>query len=133
MSTSTAVVLAYGYNLVDSPEFTGLDAGQDFPDWWDGEDDFDTVALRRLLQAEPEAKYCGLPVGFETHCSTDAPEYLMVVTETVTTALRGHPETITSLAVPDYANDRLAWAVETLGLDVGGQKPRWLLAAYWER
>ncbi len=132
MSTSTDAILAYGYNLGDSPAFAGL-GGEDFPDWWDGDEDFDDAARRRLVQAEPEAKYCGLLIGFEAHCSTRAPEYLMVVTETVTVASRGNPEKITSLQVPSYADDRLAWAVETLGLDVGDQKPQWLLAAYWEQ
>lgn len=132
MGTSTDAILAYGYDLGDSPEFVGL-GGEGFPDWWDGEDGFDVAALRHLLQAEPGAKHCGLLVGFETHCSTDAPEYLLVITETVTTALRGHPETITSLTVPAYSDDALGWVIETLGLDVGDQKPQWLLAAYWER
>lgn len=132
MSTSTDAILAYGYDLGDSPAFTGI-ADADFPDWWDGEEDFERAVIHRLLEADPPAKYAGLGVGIETHCSASAPMYLLVASSTVTVASRGTAETVEPLDVSGWAKDRLAWAVDTLGLDLAGQEPRWLLASYWNQ
>lgn len=154
MGVSTDGILAYGYDLGESGEqhFVGFDE-DDAPAWLkedpDDEDtdlkDFGDAAERRLLDAsgftetwetrigdgyhkrETEAQKA-LGVQIETHCSGDYPMYLLAAK--VITASRGTAEAV-DLTLPDNAAERLAWAVETLGLDVGDQKPRWLLASYW--
>lgn len=156
MTTSTDATLAYGYNLGDDPDFAGLDYG-DHPSWltsWDDEDDegnFSDDAERRLLDAAGytarweaeapgryvdrdriEAALAEIGVVIETHCSDEAPMYVLAAAGAVTTATRGTPETITGLTVPEGADERLAWAVETLGLDVGDAQPAWLLFSYWD-
>lgn len=130
MSTSTDAILAYGYDLGENLPFIGVDDYQ-YPGWWDGEEDFESAAVRRLIEADPQAKYAGLPVGIETHCSDRSPMYALVIKATVTTASRGYPETITDLTMPEGAQEHMAWAVEVLGLDVGDVQPAWLLFSYW--
>lgn len=145
MSTNTDAILAYGYDLGDTPSFVG----EDDPDWWSEDSAFFDAAERRLLDAsgfteryaDGRPGYHGregaaleaLGVKLETHCSDGAPMYLLAAAGTVTTACRGYPEVIGALVVPSSAPERLAWAVEILGLDLGGAEPAWLLASYWGR
>ena len=154
MGTSTNGILAYGYDLQGLGEgmrFKDL-AEYDVPDWIRDADedtgwkDFEYAAERRLLDAHgftetwetrvteegyfsrEQAAKTAMGVQIESHCSSEYSMFLLAAK--VMIARRGFPETI-DFTLPDDADERLAWAVEVLGLDVGDQKPRWLLASYW--
>jgi hypothetical protein len=146
MSSSTDAVLAYGYDLGDGPMFAGLD-DYEYPDWMTEDGDFATDAVQRLLAAigftekwedstdgkyfdREEAAKAKLGVIIKTHCSETAPMYALCAAGTVTTANRGTPEVITELTVPMGARERLAWAIKTLGLDIGETRSEWLLFSY---
>lgn len=141
MGTSTDGILAYGYDLGEEIRFK--DHGEDeTPDWYDEDDPLESFQ-KRLLTAvgftETEWRAEGyferkkaaeklVVVEFDSHCSGDYPMYLLGAV--IHTASRGHARDM-DFTLPENADERLAWAVETLGLDVGDQKPRWLLASYW--
>lgn len=147
MGTSTDAILAFGYDLGDSPDF-GLDEDS-VPTWYDDEiEGFADAATRRLLDAsgfteryeddrpgyddrEREA-LAALGVEVVQHCSDSAPEWILAAK--VITAPRGYPEVI---SLPDLADnlarweERLAWAVDSLQLKVPDGRPEWLLASDW--
>lgn len=149
MSTSTDGILFYGYDLGgpedDGPAFKDL--GEDeHPTWYDPDDedaDFIEAATTALLAAvgftETDWRADGyherkkaaeerMGVELDSHCSGEYPMYLLAAKKT--TAARGYPKEV-DFTLPDNADERLAWAIGVLGLDVGDQKPRWLLASYW--
>lgn len=128
MSTSTDAILAYGYDLGDEPDFGFADG--EVPTWWDDEqEDFADAAHARLDQEG----LATIGVQVVTHCSDSAPKWILAAH--VTEAVRGYPRAVSlddMLADPVRGrwDDKLAWAVETLGLKVQ-QPPEWLLASYW--
>lgn len=144
MTTSTDGILAYGFDLGDDFGFDG----DDTPDWAAEDDngriDWAGDAQRALLTAtgftevyedgragyfarEREAE-AALGVAFVAHCSDGYPMWLLAASSQ--TARRGFPEPV-DMALPAGADERLAWAVETLGLDhLKGRQPTWLLASW---
>lgn len=152
MGTSTDGILAYGYDLGGPDEgwnirFAGVEDEYENPDWYDDEneegDGFGEVAMKRLLAAvgftetdwraegyreRLRAAEAAVGVTFEAHCSGDYPMHL--ITAKVFTARRGHAKEV-DFTLPDNADERLAWALDVLGIDVDDKKPAWLLASYW--
>lgn len=155
MGTSTDGILAYGYDIKTPGEgmnFRGLH-DNDVPAWLmeDSEDedsgwhDFKEAATARLLAAngftetwetrtgdgyharEAEAKKA-LGVEIVSHCSGEYPMFILAAKSQ--SACRGYPEPA-DLAVPGNADERLAWALEVLGIKPDADKPQWLLASYW--
>lgn len=145
MTTSTDGILAYGFDLGDDFGFDG----DDTPDWATEDDDgcidWAGDAQRALLTAtgftevyedgragyfarEREAE-AALGVAFVAHCSDEYPMWMLAAA--VQHASRGRAEPV-DLAAPENADERLAWAIEVLGLDkFGGRQPAWLLASWW--
>src|SRR5687767_10674874 len=133
MGTSTDGILAYGYDMGES---FGIKYEDPDPSWVTEDGTYSSDVARALFAAagvelEPHGYFdpddlleaCGVELVY--HCSDRCTMYILAAKHT--TAYRGSPVAI-DLTLPDNADERLAWAVETLGLDVGDQKPRWLLA-----
>lgn len=143
MGVSTDGILAYGFDL-----------GEDFGFDWDREDvpawvtDEDDEAAENVLLAangftEPEpdgdawiawhdrrtAALEQLGVELIAHCSDRAPMYLLAAKSFENR--RGDAVAV-DFNLPENAAERLAWAVDVLGLTkFQGQAPRWLLASMW--
>jgi hypothetical protein len=154
MGQSTDGILAYGYDIKrpgEGMQFRELDE-DDVPRWLrdsDDEDadwlDFGDAAMQRLLAAngftetwetrtgdgyharESEAK-AALGVDIVTHCSGEYPMYLLAAKSQE--ARRSYPEAA-DFTLPENGDERLAWALEVLGIKPEADKPQWLLASYW--
>jgi hypothetical protein len=148
MSTSTDGILAYGFDL-------GEDYGFDWddetprPEWIDSEEyesaentllvangftepepDFDTDRDGWLAWSNrrDEAKKT-LGVELVMHCSDSCTMWLLTAKHFE--ASRGYPVEV-DMDLPENADERLAWAVDVLGLTkFKGAKPKWLLASWW--
>lgn len=160
MGTPTDAILAYGYDLGGPDTWLVHGTGEygELPalDWYDEEADgadFVGAVEQRLLVAvaqfteewTPDARANGyyerleaakarIGVTVATYCSDSAPQYLLAAH--VTTVHRGHVETVdpADLAERPRAHgwdDRLAGAVDALGLTPIHPAPRWLIASYW--
>lgn len=151
--------LVYGYDLGGPEEWrirekdeygdpTGLD-------WYDPEDDDDdfagsvAVRLRDRLAGFTErwtpgddesyfdrkqAAQARVGVDVVTHCSSDFPSYALITHKI--TAYRGQVtpvEHVEDQAEEAAANQRLAAALQALGLTPVQDAPRWLLLAYGNR
>lgn len=104
------------------------------------------LMVRRLYESipdAPEAKYDfqreevvkdRLGVWFESHCSDEAP--MWILTAHVVTARRGYPQVLDLADLVDQAwtggwDLKLAHALAVLDITPTQEKPTWLLASYW--
>lgn len=158
MGQSTNAMLMYGYHLggpdggweiQQADEFGGLDVNQ-IP-WLrlDDESDFITQAEQKLLESvgftetdwqadgyfdRERAAEARLGVTFESHCSGDYPMWVLAAAEM--TAYRGDARIVDLAALAQQVadegwDDKLAAAVEALGITPKQAKPAWLLCSYW--
>lgn len=159
MGTSTDGILAYGYdfgaeealNLAEAKSSADNPYGYLKTAWWDEEaeepiegEELTDVMIRVLYESiagappaessedRDEVVKTRLGVWFESHCSADYP--MWILTTKVITADHGHPEVIN---LPDLAegidvwNERLAHALEVLGLTPTQERPEWLPCSDW--
>lgn len=136
MGTSADGILAYGYDL---GEDFGIEYGQPDPAWATEDGSYSDDAARTLFAAvgvnygpddymDPDDLMAKCGVGLVYHCSDRCTMYILAAKHI--TASRGYPQAV-DLSLPDNADERLAWAVSVLGLNLGDKKPAWLLASYW--
>lgn len=146
MGTSTNGILAYG---IDLGEDFGFDYDEPQPAWIDDEDDEapETVLLAANGFTEPEPDITtdrdgwrswrsrqrdakkDLGVELVHYCSGDVPMYILAAKHFE--VYRGDTEEV-DFDLPKNANERLAWALDVLGLDkFKDQRPKWLLASWW--
>jgi hypothetical protein len=149
MSTSTDGILAYGFDLGESYGFD-WDDEEPQPDWIESDEyeAHNTVLLAAHGFTEPEPdiytqrdawkawdnrKNQALKeIGVELvmHCSDSCTMWILAAKHFENR--RGYPVEIPNLDLPDNADERLAWAVDVLGLKAfEGQQPKWLLASWW--
>jgi hypothetical protein len=158
MGTSTDAYLMYGYDLGSEEDWKiqGLgEYGEWKPDWLnvdeDAEDEPDwTEEIQKQLrksvgftetdweadgfykrQAAADAQ---IGVELESHCSGEYPMYVLAA-KTIT-AGRGYPVTVEPAALQAAVLDggldeKLARAIEALGIQPVQEKPAWLLCSYW--
>ncbi len=155
MSTSTDAILAYGYDLGGEEEWRVEQLDEDGAlqlDWFDPEAedaDFIETATDRLLagagftetdwhapgyfdrKAEAETR---VGVEFDTYCSGDYPLYV-IAAKRVTVA-RGYIENLDLAALARDVielrwDEKLAAALQVLGITPKQSKPGWLLCSYW--
>lgn len=138
MGASHSGILVYGYDL---GEYWGFEWDDPKPAWYDEELDWRESAQRALLAAvgftetdwradgyhdrEHEAKQ-KLGVEFVGYSYERSWTFLAAVEYS---AYQGGPEEV-NVTVPEGADERLAWAVQVLGLKVEGG-PKWLLGSEW--
>lgn len=144
MGQSTDAILFYGFHADEGEwdEFIGIgDEEEDgSTDWEDAfaakkgtaaptveyesnEELFSAYweAKRKLIEAEP----CEV----DSHCSCDCPMPFVCVKKSKTTAWRGSPAEITSIAVESTWNEQLRTFCELMGIP--WQKPRWWMVSNW--
>lgn len=149
MGTSTDGILAYGFDL-------GEDYGFDWddetprPEWIesDEEEAAESVLLAANGFTEPEPDFYAdregwlswthrrddakkqLGVELVMHCSDSCTMWILAARHFENR--RGYPVDIPNLDLPDNADERLAWAIDVLGLKkFKGQQAKWLLASWW--
>lgn len=130
-----SATLAYGHDLAQDPRFTGGSA----PAWWNPElDVYENLAARLAAEADPAGTDCGNDhseelddtvggVFLTSYGSAGGPRYLLAVRGYL--ASDWEATVVPALDVPPCADEHLAWAVQTLGLDLADDQPRWHLAA----
>lgn len=149
MGTSTDGILAYGYDLgegygfewddetprpawIDSDEYEAAENVLLVADGFtETEPDFNTDREGWLAWSSrrDEAKKA-LGVELVMHCSDECTMWILAAKHYRNA--RGYPAEIPGLDLPDNADERLAWAVDVLGLYMfDGQRPKWLLASWW--
>jgi hypothetical protein len=148
MTTSTDGILAYGFDL---GEYYGFEWDDDTPrPAWVDSDDYEAaenalIAANGFTDPEPDfgtdregwlswsqrrddAKKA-LGIEMVMHCSDSCTMWILAAKHY--TASRGYPKEV-NLDLPEGADERLAWAVDVLGLYMfEGQQPKWLLASWW--
>ncbi len=75
----------------------------------------------------------GVKLKLEQHQSSEYPEYILTVSESIVTAWRGHPKTIASLDIkPEWADAvRAACKLHGIQCEGGDDEPKWWLASDW--
>lgn len=153
MGTSTNAILAYGFNLGEGNLIreTGEYGEVNLP-WLSDDDGLFEAMQQRLLaemagftetwetrvgdgyfKREEEAK-ARLGVQIVHHCSDSCPMIVLAVAET--TAHRGEPVPLDLAAYSQEPaangwDERLARAVEVLGMTPLQPRPQWLLCSWW--
>jgi hypothetical protein len=135
--TDAAAIIAYGYDLTDNPRFTGGAR----PPWWNELKPLHGNLLDRLTEAhrasgrpdvpDPEGSVDEAAGGvFLENYGSDSEERYILAVRSLTTYHMSTMALPEALAVPDGAEDILAWAAEALDLDVAETAPGWHLAAW---
>lgn len=148
MGTSTDGILAYGFDLgedygfewddesprpvwVDSDEYEAAEnvllAADGFtepePDFNDDREGWLAWSSRR----DEAIKALGVEIVY--HCSDECSMHILAAKHFRNS--RGFAVEV-DFDLPENADERLAWAVEVLGLDkFKDEEPRWLLASWW--
>lgn len=149
MGTSTDGILVYGFDLGEDYGFD-WDDEEPRPEWVDSEDyeawNDILLAAHGFTETEPdwdknrdawrawsdrkEQALKEIGVEFVQHCSDEATMWLLAAKHFENR--RGYPVEIPNLDLPDNADERLAWAIDVLGLKkFKGQQAKWLLASWW--
>lgn len=145
MGSNATGILAYGYDLGESPAFAELDE-YDTPDWWDDGNDFGTAAERRLLDAsgfveryeDGHERYfvregfarVALGVQLERNSCDEAPTWLLAAHVITGDWGSGTPVDLDALNRDrEQYDERLAWAIDVLGIKPTADTPAWLLSA----
>lgn len=139
----TVGILAYGHDAGSdsTARFIGLPAGT-WPDWFDVDLDAPSMATQfagRLLDQagaprpdDPAEWFTAirqdLGVDLVEHGAPDAPSLLVAANGSVRRAEAGDPVRIRNLIAPDMADEHIASAVGSLGLDVPATAG-WLITA----
>ena len=142
-------VLAYGFDFRAGPAFTGLDTFES-PPWLDLDSGyFPAAAERHLLRS------IGVPEGddednpFSAYGDQEELVKTRLWVQVVGLGWDSNPENgfllaacslkadwdrtvdVGELVVPAGADENLDRAAQLLGLDTAGQRPRWLMTAYY--
>ncbi len=153
MGTSTDGILAYGYNLGGGDaEWNIKEVGEygsiQVP-WLSEDDSFTDVAEKRILTSvgfteddwQVEGYFARLKeaegragVEFEHYCSDSYSAYVLAAK--VITANRGDCltidfEALTREATENRWDEKLARAIEALGITPTQERPTWLLCSWW--
>jgi hypothetical protein len=145
MGISTDAILAYGYDLGDDPDV----------DWWanrdeddEEESDFGEVATNKMLESIgfTEKWVSGIDDEYFTrkrnaegqlgveiiyHCSYDYPMYILAAKE-----IRAYRGDVTVIEMSDLLiniewDDKLARALQSLGIKPINEYPQWMLVSMW--
>ena len=131
MGTSTDAILVYGFEIGsedEPPEFLEAFDG-DFDEYLN-----DISGLPKYGESGHtfEAQWAwrdSCPADMTMHCSYDYPMYILAVRGTKTTAYRGYPKEIKSLAIDEAKVSAFREWCEANGIEY--QEPKWLLVSMW--
>lgn len=138
MGSSSVGILAYGYNCGDD---FGFDWDAEKPAWYDEDEGWENSAMAALLAAvgfteewEPNNGYWDRRHEAEAKLGVKLTnygcgDYSGVILAAVVHRVGDYGGEEVDLTLPEGCEQRLMWAREVLGLDVG--EIGWILASYY--